>query len=227
MSQNYNFGRVASAAIPLNNKIQNASNYLANKMPNVDPKHYNPIECLSIEEISYLQAYLQQVKDNKINQQNIPQRQSNRANEFYDPLSREIPIDWREFRRHDQNSINQTSARAVPGSRGASATRLGKKSDNYDYYNPYEYGAKQNSLPPQYKQRYTGTYDIDPVILNQMGINNNNQNNIPSHIRNINVETSLLQKEATHLPGQRLVTERELDRFEKLPFDPQNPNHLV
>ena len=61
-------------------------------------------------------------------------------------------------------------------------------------------------------------------MINQMGISNSHN---VDHIRNINVESRLLQQEATHLPGQKELTEREMDRFELLPFNPQNSNHIV
>src|SRR5438445_4816743 len=45
--------------------MQNASNYVAAKMPNADCQ--NPIETLDADQISYLQAYLEQKKIEKIN----------------------------------------------------------------------------------------------------------------------------------------------------------------
>ena len=251
------------------NNIKIAADYAAQKMPSVNKNHPNPIETLSLEDIKYLQSYLEQIKAKKMSakvlynnpdyneprngfgvgngvlseKNNLPTRISNtpqgfldnttknRANEIYDPFNRKVPVDWRTYDNQINNQI--LNPNIEPGSRGSACTRMGKRSQQNmgldqinDYHNPYEYGAKQNSLLPQYKPTYNGPYDIDPVVLNQMGVNNN-QNSAPNHIRNINVESSLLQRETTHLPGQRTVTEKEQNRFELLPFDPQDHRHIV
>ena len=49
----------------------------------------------------------------------------------------------------------------------------------------------------------------------------------PGRMRNVNIENSLLQKEMTHIPGQRGTTGKEINRFEQLPFNPQDPRHIV
>jgi hypothetical protein len=239
-----------------NSNLKIASDFIANKMPSVISNHSNPIETLSPEDITYLQKYLEQIKIKKLmnnsryNNPNSLDRQiqpdynngfiensfldkttRNRANEIYDPLNRTVPVDWRTYNNNDYLSkIAQNNIE--PGSRGSAGTRMGKRSQqNMDidtiksYYNPYEYGTKQNILPPQYKPSYNGPYDVDPILLKHMGVSNENQ--YPSHIRNINVESSLLQKETTHIPGQRDITEKEMSRFDLLPFDPQDHRHII
>ena len=234
MNQNYNRP----------NKFNNATNYMALQMPNVDRNHPNPIETLTVDELTYLQTYLEQLKANRAKQNNQrepqrlmprgiasaePQRQ-NRATEIYDPLCRDMPIDWRETRRQDQYNARQTLSPLEPGSRGAAATRIGKKTANdfepSNYYNPYEYGARQDQFGQLNKPMVRGPYQNDPAMLNEMGVAGSCES-YPSHIRNVNVESSLLQREATHLPGQREITEKEMDRFQLLPFNPQDTRHIV
>lgn len=77
------------------------------------------------------------------------------------------------------------------------------------YHNPYEYGSRQNILRPD------------------GNLSQGNIGNFADNIRDVNVESSLLQRELTHLPGQRQLTQGEVNRFEYLPFDPQNPDRLV
>jgi hypothetical protein len=261
MSSNQN-GRIQQ-----NNKIKRAANYLSTKMPSANLANPNPVETLSTEDISYLQAYLEQIKNKKISEQtkyNNPdffeprngfgmgngvnqnlnantgfskQTPLNRATDIYNPLGREVPVDWRTFNNSGsmEKQFFQNPQNIEPGSRGAAPTRPGKRSQqvlNFDqpnnYYNPYEYGAKQDSLAPLVKQPYNGPYVNDPEVIKQMGVNNLDANyNCQPHIRNINVESSLLQREMTHLPGQRELTQKEINRFELLPFDPQDHRHIV
>ncbi|XWV25187.1 hypothetical protein QJ856_gp0585 [Tupanvirus deep ocean] len=247
-----------------NNNLKSVINYAAEMLPSANKNHPNPIETLSPEDITYLQSYLEQLKTKKLKErathnnpdyneprngfgpgsginQKISMRPGfldnvtrNRANDIYDPLDREVPVDWRTYDTPVLPRLSNTFY-TEPGSRGAASTRAGKRSQQVlglnkvnDYYNPYEYGAKQNSLQPQYKPTYNGPYNVDPVVLNQMGIPNaTQQQNYPSHIRNVNIESSLLQREMTHIPGQREITEKELNRFEALPFDPQDHRHIV
>lgn len=99
---------------------------------------------------------------------------------------------------------------------------------NNTYHNPYEYGARQNSMGMLYKSNYIGPYDANPEDLCQLGGSQiSYEETFPGAIRNINIESSLLQKEMTHLPGQRTLTEIEINRFELLPFDPQDTRHIV
>lgn len=221
----------------ISDKIKNVANDMARKMPSVNIMHTDPINTLSVDDISYLQTYLAHIKLQKINQNKSRQDSNikiNRANDIYDPLNRHVPTDWKDYSTMSSNqNRNVNNINLVAGSRGSTATRTGKKCDlNFgqtnDYYNPYEYGSRQNSLGSVYKETYTGPYNNDPQLLNKLGISNDNcQQELPNHIRNINVESSLLQREMTHLPGQREITEKEIDRFQLLPFDPQDHRHIV
>lgn len=143
----------------------------------------------------------------------------NRMTDIYDPEDRGVPD---------------------PGDRGLNVTRNGRKTTNdgpimepifngpNSYYNPYEYGSKQNEFGSIYKPTYTGPYQNDSGMLNEMGISEQMyQETFPGLIRNVNIESTLLQKELTHGPGQRDITERGFNRFELLPFDPQDHKHIV
>ncbi|ANB50536.1 hypothetical protein [Powai lake megavirus] len=213
-----------------NNRFKTALHDIAKKMPSVDAKSKNPIETLSIEDLTYLQKYIEYIKNQKINSQkklntktvNKPNIAINRANEIYDPIGREVPVDWRNWKNNTfmQNIGNDN---LEPGCRGSSSTRMGKRSQHNnkinDYYNPYEYGARQDSLQVPINEPYVGPYDNDAC--------KNISDYFPDHIRNINVESSLMQRVMTHLPGQREITEKDYDRFQLLPFDPQDHKHIV
>jgi len=227
-----------------NHETQQIANHMAMKMPSANMNHSNPIETLSLGDLNYLISYLNVIKSEKINkdiksQPNIP---INRANDIYNPLDREVPVDWRTHSSSNPyntpNGITEgaTNQEIIPGSRGSEFTRTGKRSQQQnlnlgytnDYHNPYEYGAKQNSLGQINKQPYHGQYYNDPLVVREMGLASDNRQTKPTdHIRNVNVESSLLQREMTHLPGQRRIVERENDRFELLPFDPQDHRHIV
>ena len=146
--------------------IKNAADYISLRMPSVNRNHPNPIETLSIEDIIYLQEYLEKIKMNKINQK--PRRT--------------------------------------------------------EYFNPYDCGSKQNIYPPTYRDQPCGPYMYDQDMLDKMGLPNQPY---PEHIRNINVESSLIQNEITRNPGQKEVIEKPVNRFQYLPFNPQNSDHLV
>jgi hypothetical protein len=111
------------------------------------------------------------------------------------------------------------------------ATNINIELNDYEtnkYYNPYEYGAKQNELGSVYKPTYTGPYNNNPDLLQEMGLSDSLYwERFPGDIRNVNLESSLLQREMTHIPGQRELTEKEINRFELLPFDPQDTRHII
>jgi hypothetical protein len=233
----------------INGNVRTAANFFANKLPSVNSSHSNPVETLSIEDIIYLQKYLEQIKNKKmamIGKNNIQMDNGfldnttkNRANDIYDPLNRSVPVDWRTYNNNNNEQIFQNNLQTEPGSRGATNTRQGKRSgqtsigSNNSYYNPYEYGSKQNILPSNYKETYNGPYYVDPLVLDYMGVQQPIQQSgqqptqQSEHIRNINIESSLLQKEMTHGSGQRNIIEKEVNRFELLPFDPQDHRHIV
>lgn len=164
------------------NKLKNTIDYLARKMPSVDPRSSDPVETLSIDDIVYLQVYLENIKTIKM-----------------ENMSKLKKIN------------NSTTFRKI-------------QEDNY--YNPYECGARQNILHPTVLTPHQGPYANDPTTLQQMGVQST-KGTIPSHIRNIDIESYFLQKEMTHLPGNREITERTYDRFDLLPFDPQDTRHII
>lgn len=90
-----------------------------------------------------------------------------------------------------------------------------------EYHNPYEYGSKQNCYGQLYKKPYRGRYDNDPHLLDAMGLPHD-RDHFSNSMRNVNLETSLLQKEITRTPGQHDISEMQNDRFTYLPFNPQS-----
>ena len=55
---------------------------------------------LSIDDLTYLQGYLEQVKNKKLaglQSQLQPAYPQSRATDFTDPISRPVPVDWRTF----------------------------------------------------------------------------------------------------------------------------------
>jgi len=179
-----------------------------------------------------------------INTWQSPVNNYNRQNEVFDPISRDVPIPTDRV-----NSINSRIWSTADGlttvpidTRGSAMTRLGKKGNQpiqpiqssqstqyYNtYYNTYEVGARQNEFGSTYKPTYTGPYNNAPDLLDEMGLSPNLYwETFPGDIRNVNLESALLQREMTHIPGQRELTERELNRFELLPFDPQDTRHII
>ncbi len=211
---------------------------------NTSQNDISEIDNLNVDEITYLQLYLEKIKRDKLS-------------------------------RQKSNALNTTVQNLEPGSRGAVATRCGKRStqttgsenlkNTHDaiprgsvgisntntshirpnqslsmesgqnkteqgwinaYHNPYEYGSKQNSHGYLTKAPIVGPYQNDLPMFENVEPNKNYQSQFPG-IRNVNVESQLKQREMTHFPGQREITETELDRFNLLPFDPQDTRHLV
>lgn len=239
--------------------VKDSMNYIASQMPSFDKYATNPIENLSIDDIIYLQTYLEKIKSSKQmsgaqraqptsrqvgsgqwpngqrsnvqqvgNGQQMPNAaiQRNRATDIYNPLGLQNPVDWRDLtsrtQEHERQMPNQSYE---PGPRGATQTRSARRSDS-DYYNPYEYGARQNGLGPTHREAYNGPYSIDPQHQIELPASQLYEK-FPGQIRNVNIENSLLQSEPNRLPGQRIATEREMDRFQMLPFNPQNPDNIV
>lgn len=212
-----------------------ATNYLVNR----NQPDLNAINQLNPDEISHIQEYLEQIKMEKINK-----LKSQNNNNF--SSQRDVNRSWSPDSVHSYSAIrnpvqhgphinnslqenilnngnNYASREYVDRSwasqenhndRNGPFTRIGKKSD--DYHNPYEYGSRQNMLPSAQQTAYTGPYS-----------NDNNTDQFPGHIRNVNAESTLMQQETTHLPGQRRIMETERNRFELLPFDPQDTKHIV
>jgi hypothetical protein len=136
---------------------------------------------VSVEELTYVQKYLEHLKTRKINE--------------------------------SASQINKKNC-----------TMVGDIRNTKPLENPYSYGAKQNSLGPLYKPEYVGPYAVGEVF----GLAPNMyMEQFPGDVRNVNIESTLLQREATHWPGQRELTSREINRFELLPYDPQDTRHIV
>lgn len=233
-----NQASVEKPQLQLNPKLQRVTDNLVHDytLKSRQPGPYS-VHDLNPDEITYLQAYLEQVKIQQINKQAVPTNvkkcssigdgkpitqcrvpTGNRMTDLYNPHSEENPI---------------------PGNRGGMATRS-RKSINSDkeqfkpnmdsnaYYNPYEVGARQNEFGSLYKPTYTGPYNVKPDLLADIGLDNRMYwEKFPGDVRNVNVESLLYQGEMTHIPGQREVTEKEINRFELLPFDPQDTRHIV
>jgi len=242
--------------------VHTALNYLLS--PYTKHNLINPIEQLSSDEITQLQKYLEQIKKSKMEVPNNNNSEfdinpystnkhmifpKNRATDIYDPLKRDVPIDWRQHGSKvgpRSRYLNEPSD-IEPGERGSTSTRNGKRSqqDNeikfindrsggsnfnfpQSYFNPYEYGARQEPQQTLYQDVYNGSYTADPVVLNHMGLPRNmHQERFPTGIRNVDVESSLIHKEPSRVPGQKKIMEKEYDRFNLLPFDPQDHTHIV
>jgi len=220
---------------PNSQRITQATNYLANQLSK------NNISELTADEITYIQTYLEQVKKQKVAP--LPARGVHEEREFrqapplIQPLSNQNPVctnlkQLQQEKIHDSRFM--TDINRVP----ITTTRFGKKSVNNDYYNPYEYGSKQNALPSTFDNRsnYVGPYErtpdmygSTPDMYGSMGLTTNAAaEKFPGHVRNVNIESALIQQETTHLPGQRANTSStETNRFELLPFDPQDTTHIV
>ena len=179
------------------NRAKRIINNAAQQMPSVKQNNLSPIETLSIEDINYLQKYLEQIKKSKMGtatNRDIAQELYNKSN-------------------YKQDNPDMITSKV-----------FGQKRE---YNNPYEYGAKQDIAEPNYLSPYYGDYMHNPELIDKMALRENYLEKFPRDIRNVNIETSLLQQETTHLPGQRKLTERETDRFNLLPFDPQDHRHIL
>lgn len=283
---------VAKRQLELNPRLSYALSDLSGKMPSVKSENHqdrssNPISSLQPDEISYIQAYLEQVKVNKINSHarqnnnkycqsvgtarlvgtvqsdtrtggsnelsNVVGMSSNSSqnltyaptytDRWNEPIVRETPIPTTRTMDANYRSSNlPTDSRGAVSTRqrradiiqngiqNMSITAQNQNDTQYQnsYHNPYEYGSRQNEFGSIYKPTYTGPYNNNPDLLDEMGINPGMYwETFPGDVRNVNLESSLLQREMTHTPGQRELTERELNRFDLLPFDPQDTRHII
>lgn len=87
-------------------------------------------------------------------------------------------------------------------------------------HNPYSYGSEKNMLDPLVHVSYQGGYYNNPEVIRDMGLT---QVYSPNGIRNTDIESSLIQSESTHTPGQNALTQIEFNRF-PFDFNPQNPD---
>lgn len=172
-----------------NNRIGKINNILSKLDMS---KGSNLVESLNLDEINYLQSYLENIKRIK------------------------------QMKSYDDTYI--FTNRYFPGTVG-STNKMERLHGKFefgkinDYYNPYEYGAKQNSIG----QLYNG-------IPNNFNVNdrieNKYQQNYLGQMKDINIE-NLLRCNIPKTPGQRSLMETEINRFEQLPFNPQDTKHII
>lgn len=189
--------------------LKNAVNYLASRMPSVNINDDNPIETLSVDDIIYLQTYLETIKARK-------QSVANHSSVNQTSVKHARPI--------TKSPVTIPTSQQTRTPKRVNVDTTFRMNQETDYHNPYECGSKQNILKPTIITPYTGNYTNDPAYLQQMGIHSSAT---PEHIRNVDVESSFFQRELTHLPGQREITEKNYNRFDMLPFDPQDTRHIV
>lgn len=78
------------------------------------------------------------------------------------------------------------------------------------YNNPYEYGQRKPMLEPAYRP-HIGPYSRSHPMASS------------NHLRNIDVENSLIQPDNPNIKQRRNINP-EIDRFERLPYNPQQYN---
>ena len=221
---------VGKPQLQLNNKLRRITDNMVGEFIAKTPTtEHSSVNNLNPDEITYLQAYLEQVKIQQINKQAVQPNTKKCISVGGAPMGN----------RMTEQRFGRTEINPVPGNRGGMATRS-KKSNNSDpeqlrtnidssaYYNSYEVGARQNELGSLYKPTYTGPYNVGSELLADIGLDNRMYwEKFPGDVRNVNVESLLYQGETTHIPGQKEVTEKEINRFEMLPFDPQDTRHIL
>jgi hypothetical protein len=180
----------------------------------LNPHPSSRYQYMSIGELDDMQKKIDTVKEAKIEE----------AYNSY-PISRRtcvkskdpqwLPPNNKSFNYPDQNAINfrlqpRTTASLNP------------------YYNQYEYGCKQDTFGDLSRDPYLGPYSLHASSLETMGLTPNEYlYNNPNGIRNLDVESVLFQKEMARRPRQSGLTQIEFDRFEELPWDPQDVRHIV
>lgn len=257
--------------------IFNSLDYMINKLNGLSNKQtLNPIDNLTVDQIIYLQKYLEQVKENKINQlvntntfnnqnevinqneynqnkfngingfdyQNTFNDQyiANRSNEGVSSLNKfvqsnlvneqkKVPsINTRIGKKmasdliSNKMSVDLINKQIVSNPNNDPGNLINEIQNKNDYYNPYSYGPAQNQIHTLSKTAYLGSYLNDKTQLNAMGLTGSEIS--PNGIRNVGLESSLIQCETTHLPGQRQLSEKEIDRFQMLPYNPQDTKHI-
>lgn len=200
------------------------------------------IKNITDKELSYMQIYLEQEKINKIRQMAVQNNQkkciSVGQNLPDDPYNNNKKV--RGFNKYADKQIvhNPQSSHAMAN-------------QGQNFVNPYEYGGRQNEFGSLVKTTYTGPYTLsrdmtdvpigfsasncgfDPFpprgdFLSDIGLDSGlYSEQFPGAIRNVNVESVLVQREMTKTPGQRILTSKEINRFELLPFDPQDTRHII
>lgn len=171
---------------------------------------------LTLDEIDQLQRHLQDLREVRSSERPMYHNPSCTNSKFINSLP-----------SHPEDRILSVSS---------TTTRMGKRSDK-PYFNPYEYGSRQNLLQSTFNQRvmennYEYKTNLNPIpsqsVMNDLGLNNQIMSErFPGNIRNVDVESALIHSPSFHFPGQRQSSSIAIDRFDLLPFDPQDINHLI
>lgn len=194
--------------LPVN--IQNVLKSLSSSFYSIPFNSSDPIERLSVNDIIHLQSYLENVKNEKIKHIQkilLKDYQTRNVNNNYYMLNPNIEnnetVSTRKGKKIQENFMNQ-----VP-----------------NYYNPYEYDSKQILFPPQYRSQYLDEYYNDPDIMQTIGVKGDH---VVGNRKDVNIETGLLHSENSRVCGKnnKLLTD-QIDRFDYLPFDAQDPSHIV
>ena len=96
------------------------------------------------------------------------------------------------------------------------------------FTNKYDHGAPQQEFGMITRGQHIGPYELDNPMMQRMGMNEEQfYGQIPNGIRNIDVESNLRNKEIARQPRQSGLAQVEVNRFENLPWDPQDTRHIV
>ena len=211
-------------------------------------------ETLNPQELSYLQNNLDKIKKNKLQStrqnnklnnvtpSNIPQQ--HQTQKFVrEPIAYCINLADKDIQRNQnpvqgllpsagmynlQENINIREL-STPIFNAPVPTNLGKKkTNNLDYYNPYEYSGKQQEFGMLERDIHLGPYGINEDLLDYMGIDAQEYiERFPNGIRNVNVESAMKYGEISRNPKQSGLSMVELNRFNFLPWDPQDYRHII
>jgi hypothetical protein len=202
-------------------KIDEKIDYFATDFPKKKYNHTNPIETLSLEDIERLQVYLEHLKRKKLST-NTPTNKFTNMPNLINQKNVTKKKSGLNILQPDPQYVFGTVDSSTARKRSLQNFELGKINN---YYNPYEYGARQNSIGQLCNNMRIDLYDFDSSISKNNS--SNIQEIIPYQMRNINVENLLSQRNITKTPGQRSLMEKEINRFELLPFNPQDPRHII
>lgn len=164
-------------------------------------------------------------------QNRIQTEKQTRLEEAYDsfPISRRTCVQnrnphWKKPEGNYQQTFNYPDQRAIDFKLEERTT-----ASLNPYYNQYECGSKQGTFGDISRDPYLGPYALNPSNLEGMGLTPNQYmfNNNPNGIRNVVVESVLFQREMARRPRQSGLSQIEFNRFEELPWDPQDVRHIV
>lgn len=142
--------------------------------------------------------------------------------------------DWRDYRIGTDSEISTRDNRR--SDREFDHEEFRGHHDSQNYHNPYECGSRQHSEPVPMDH-----YIKPKSRSDHYNRNRRHHHRYPKsrhgHIRDIDAETDLWQAESTSVPHDERVfgsethrkrlTEHENDRFDDLPYNPQDPRHIV